>query len=81
MKIFKYLKDKYKKITSADKFIEARDYSLDLLFTGLAFGIGIFLLKRENSFAQGIGFAIIIALVQEYVKFLANVVKDIKRSK
>ena len=81
MKIFKYLKEKYTKLSKDIWYQKARDYSLDLFFTGLFFGIGIFLLRISNSFAQGFGFAIIIALVQEYIKYIAEVIKDIKKSK
>ena len=74
---FKYVKQQFKQLTETDAY----SYSLDLVVTGLAIGTGLFLIKTSYSLAQGIGFAVIIALALQYIKELAEVVKDIKRTK
>jgi hypothetical protein len=78
---FKYLKGEWKKLAQNEKFMEFKVYAFDFIFTSVCFGLVIFLLNVRNSFAKGIGFAILFALMQGYIKWFAEVVKEVKRSK
>jgi hypothetical protein len=78
---FIYFKTKYKEITQSEKFQEMLSYTLDFLITGVCLGSSIFLLKSGNSFAQGFGFAILLGFMQYYVKWFADIVKEIKLAK
>ena len=74
---FKYLKEQCIKLTTDKRFM----YLADLLFTGLSIGTALFLLRLNNVFAQGIGVAVIFAVGQEYVIWLTDLVKEIKKTK
>lgn len=78
---FIYFKDKYKQITQSEKFQEMMIYFFDFLITGVCLGLSIFLLKLGNSFAQGFGFAILLGFMQYYIKWFAEVIKEIKLTK
>ena len=73
----KYLGTQFNRLREQEWF----SYSLDLLVTGLAIGIGLFPIRTRYSLAQGIGIAVIIAIGQGYIKYLVELVKDIKRTK
>lgn len=76
---FKYLKTQHSILINKNPRIEVvENIVFDTTLPGLFIGLGIFLYRTNNAFAQGIGIAVIIGITLQYLKEIKKIITNRK---